>query len=314
MRSIYVNRTLSGNRLDIILKHEMAHISHRHSLDRVLAELYIVVSWFNPVVYFINRELSAVHEYEADSEALSGGCDKREYKQLLFDEITHSTPSLSNGFNNSLIKKRFIQMKQNYQIKNRLLRKVVTLPLIALVFSLTSLTYVNGRSIATTIEKSAEKSVSSADDPKPEKPKPNYYRLKKGEYEYVKPSEFKEVRVIRHKNYTAVESTLRVLWNSHWTAFVSNSFLVDPESGDQYQIHSLKGGLPLNRPLSFIKEKGNYVMITAIFPPLKSGVEKVHLIDRETPGYIPGNNDGGLSSYFNLKVEPYDKARPHVIK
>ena len=47
-----------------ILCHEMAHISNHHSIDLILADVCILLQWFNPASWLIKSELQNVHEFE----------------------------------------------------------------------------------------------------------------------------------------------------------------------------------------------------------------------------------------------------------
>jgi len=50
-----------------IILHESAHLKMGHSVDRLLVEVLQVIFWFNPLFYFLRRELVKVHEFQADN-------------------------------------------------------------------------------------------------------------------------------------------------------------------------------------------------------------------------------------------------------
>ncbi len=120
----------------------MAHINHRHYIDKILVELMVALSWFNPIAWIIRRELCAVHEFEADRVVLTNYLDLKKYKQFLFEEVSKPSPRVANGFNNSLIKQRFLEMKNNYQERGSFMRKVLSILAVVVVISLSSFTYV----------------------------------------------------------------------------------------------------------------------------------------------------------------------------
>ena len=62
-RSIDINSPVGQQ----ILKHEMVHIEQKHSWDKLLMQLTKSIFWFNPVFYFINKEINLIHEYLADN-------------------------------------------------------------------------------------------------------------------------------------------------------------------------------------------------------------------------------------------------------
>jgi hypothetical protein len=65
-RTVFLDRSLAtGEELEKILTHEMAHVRQVHSLDVILAELMAVVQWFNPFVWPHKYSLRETHEYLA---------------------------------------------------------------------------------------------------------------------------------------------------------------------------------------------------------------------------------------------------------
>ncbi|RZK23454.1 MAG: hypothetical protein EOO43_08450, partial [Flavobacterium sp.] len=48
-----------------ILKHEMVHIRQRHTIDILFFELVKIFNWFNPIVWFIQKDIKLLHEYIA---------------------------------------------------------------------------------------------------------------------------------------------------------------------------------------------------------------------------------------------------------
>ena len=60
---------------DRIIEHERVHIRQRHTVDLVLAELLIVVQWFNPFAWLYRRAVENNLEYLTDAEVLRRGDD-----------------------------------------------------------------------------------------------------------------------------------------------------------------------------------------------------------------------------------------------
>ncbi|MFI3262989.1 MAG: hypothetical protein R3Y26_08785 [Rikenellaceae bacterium] len=143
-KSIFINEIEDQEKYDLIIKHEVAHIKKLHYLDKLISQIYITLSWFNPIVWKIRRELEYIHEFEADYNVLNGDCDKKKYKQFIYEEILHDLPAVTNGFNGSLVKERFLQMRNNYKTRYKKLRNILTFPAVALILTLTSFTYVKG--------------------------------------------------------------------------------------------------------------------------------------------------------------------------
>lgn len=87
-----------------ILRHELAHIRGKHSLDVLLVELSSVLFWCSPLVYLYRRSLRNVHEYIADAAVLKT-TKKKQYGHLLIrqSQSGHSI-AIANHFHSQLKK------------------------------------------------------------------------------------------------------------------------------------------------------------------------------------------------------------------
>lgn len=138
--TIYLSKTLSDEELPIILAHETSHIAHHHSLEKVLMECLKAFLWWNPFVWIAARQLTEVHEFEADNDVLQQGYDRPTYIHIIFKQLFGCAPAIANGFHNSLTKKRFTMMTTNQKSRFSLLRTAGIIPVVALLFTLFSFT------------------------------------------------------------------------------------------------------------------------------------------------------------------------------
>ena len=135
-KTIFLSPNLTGSKLEMILKHEQWHIKHRHYLDVFIIEILVRLFWFNPVLWWVRRELRNVSEFHADRSVLDEGQDLYKYQTVILEEVMENNPYLANGFNNSFTKKRFIMMKNKCHIRFTTLRRALILPFFIGVFSL----------------------------------------------------------------------------------------------------------------------------------------------------------------------------------
>jgi TonB family protein len=123
-----------------VITHERAHFILRHSWDIIFMELLKPVFWFHPLYYYLRKELQILHEYDADSFALQK-YSRPEYQRALLDFAmgSHFLP-VTNPFNVSTIKKRFIMMNTSkiINLRQQWLRACVVIPAVLLVFALQS--------------------------------------------------------------------------------------------------------------------------------------------------------------------------------
>ncbi|HEY4155582.1 MAG TPA: TonB family protein [Puia sp.] len=119
-----------------ILRHELYHVQHKHSLDIVLLEIARIVFWFNPFIHLIRLEIQAIHEFLADAYAASE-TDRLEYAELLLvNSIRPKSISITHPFFQNPIKRRIVMITTNKNIRSGLLRRMMILPVIALLLGL----------------------------------------------------------------------------------------------------------------------------------------------------------------------------------
>ncbi len=94
-----------------ILLHETMHLRNHHTLDLLFMQIFLLVHWFNPVVWLLKRELQEIHEFEADNGVINTGIDATEYQLLLVKKAVGTRLySMACGFNHSKLKKRITMM------------------------------------------------------------------------------------------------------------------------------------------------------------------------------------------------------------
>lgn len=129
-------RDLAGSG-EHIIRHEKAHIELRHSYDLMLADLACCMQWFNPAMWLLRRELTAIHEYEADRAVLASGADPREYQMLLIKKaVGTGRYSIANSLNHSKLKNRITMMLKQKSNPGAKAKILLLLPLVC--FGLTA--------------------------------------------------------------------------------------------------------------------------------------------------------------------------------
>ncbi|MFQ3238552.1 MAG: hypothetical protein ACI9NI_000835 [Olleya marilimosa] len=117
-----------------VLLHEQTHAKQKHSLDIIFIELLQVVFWFNPLVYWLKKEVKLNHEFLADQGVINQGTDTKTYQTILLQFSSNQQElALANAINYSSIKKRFTLMKTQTPKRTKWIRSVLLLPLLALL-------------------------------------------------------------------------------------------------------------------------------------------------------------------------------------
>jgi beta-lactamase regulating signal transducer with metallopeptidase domain len=132
---IFLNKTkYEHNQIphEVIL-HEQTHAKQKHALDILFIEVLQIVFWFNPLLYFIKKDIKLNHEFLADQAVINTGFNTKTYQQLLLAYSSNATDNpLANAINFSLIKKRFTVMKTKTSKTALWLRSLILLPLLVI--------------------------------------------------------------------------------------------------------------------------------------------------------------------------------------
>src|SRR5688572_22712393 len=126
-----------------IFRHELFHIQQKHSWDIIFLELIATIFWINPFFHLIKKEIKAIHEFLADQFAVN---ENREwdYAELLLMQVLGSPNTrLTNPFFHNQIKRRIAMLTTSERPGYQYLRKIMVLPLAAIIVGLFAFTYKN---------------------------------------------------------------------------------------------------------------------------------------------------------------------------
>ncbi|MEM9848403.1 MAG: ankyrin repeat domain-containing protein [Bacteroidota bacterium] len=96
-----------------IIAHEKVHVKQWHSLDLMLAEIAVILLWFNPFVWWFRKEVEKNIEYQTDDllTQQEPQAEKKGYQLNLLKIATHNKPlTITTNYNQSLIKQRILKM------------------------------------------------------------------------------------------------------------------------------------------------------------------------------------------------------------
>ena len=134
LRTVYMGFNYSPSERRMILSHEVSHVRHRHSYERLVLSVLRSLLWFNPFLWIAEKDLKEVQEWEADRDVLNEGNDLTLYRTAIFKQLFGYNPDISSGLNHSLTKKRFIMMTKTRLGRYAPLRLAAALPLLTATF------------------------------------------------------------------------------------------------------------------------------------------------------------------------------------
>lgn len=100
---IYISqKMLEEGEWTMVYTHEEEHTRQRHYIDLLLAEVSLILSWWNPAMWLLRRDLSLNLEHLADEAVLAQGIEGKPYQyQLLRCATDCSVSPLYNPYNES---------------------------------------------------------------------------------------------------------------------------------------------------------------------------------------------------------------------
>jgi TonB-dependent SusC/RagA subfamily outer membrane receptor len=117
-----------------IFNHEIAHIKEKHSYDKIFMNVLLIFFWINPFFWLMRKELSMIHEFIADKEALEDS-DISAFAEMVLQTVYPGQKfSLANNFFHSPLKRRLIMFTKNKNPKVSYLSRLLVLPLAIIVF------------------------------------------------------------------------------------------------------------------------------------------------------------------------------------
>lgn len=121
---------------ELMIKHEKAHVRQKHSFDAMLAELFCIVFWWNPIVWLLRREIKVNLEYLADEDVLNDGIDATKYQYLLLKTAQNNASIyIINDFNVSQLKKRIAMINKQETSKFLSIKYVLILPIVVFLIA-----------------------------------------------------------------------------------------------------------------------------------------------------------------------------------
>lgn len=132
-RTIFLNRDYEGREREQIIVHELSHVRHLHTAERMALEVMRCVFWFNPFVWVTASALVEVQEWEADRDVINEGYDVYEYRLLIFRQLFGCKADVACGLNSQTSKKRFLMMTDFRKGKLSFVRFGAVVPLVAVM-------------------------------------------------------------------------------------------------------------------------------------------------------------------------------------
>jgi hypothetical protein len=119
--------------LEMILDHEAVHSREKHFYYILIAELLLMLQWFNPFARLQVQALRNNLEFRAD-EVVVRESDIQEYLMTMLAMVSNRVkPHLFTEFTSSNLKQRIIMMKSNQSHKYTRLARLALIPVLSLL-------------------------------------------------------------------------------------------------------------------------------------------------------------------------------------
>ncbi|MBQ0094222.1 MAG: M48 family metalloprotease [Bacteroidetes bacterium] len=138
-KTIFMGRVSSDSERRQILSHEMSHIDHHHTQEKLLMSAIRSCLWFNPFAWLQERHLEEVQEWQADADVLAHGFNVDDYRNTILKTLLGVNPAVTSGLNGSFTKKRMQQMGTEENYGHAAMVSLAAIALTAVCFCLFSL-------------------------------------------------------------------------------------------------------------------------------------------------------------------------------
>ncbi len=127
---VFIGADIASENLDLVLQHEIIHSRLWHSLDVMLGNLYQIIFWFNPLSWYLLRQIKINTELETDLY-LSKEVSIKKYGDLLLNLHQTRVSYVMNSFSSSHLKIRIKAMTH----ENSQRKWVLVLPFLSVLIS-----------------------------------------------------------------------------------------------------------------------------------------------------------------------------------
>ena len=141
-----------------IIEHEKTHIDQSHFIDKIIAELLVVLFWFNPFTWLLRKSISQNLEFLTDKSLLNQGIQKEPYQMSLLKVSVSNRPlNLTASYNASFLKNRVRMMNAKNSSITAAWKYLFILPLFALSMASLNAVQSDGKeqSITVPVDKSS---------------------------------------------------------------------------------------------------------------------------------------------------------------
>ena len=148
---------------ETIQYHEEIHSKQMHYLDLLLIEMVAIVLWINPIVYYLKKQISLLHEFIADYHASQVSNSKTDYVTLLFNHQFKSSPNhlfVQPFYKPSSLKLRIMMLFKKPSFNFAILKYCIIAPIFIGITVISSLTFAKKSNIIDLVEPVSEKVIS----------------------------------------------------------------------------------------------------------------------------------------------------------
>ncbi|MDE6668677.1 MAG: M56 family metallopeptidase [Muribaculaceae bacterium] len=283
MSYIVISRKDYDSYTEAVICHELRHLELRHWMDMLLAQIVVILQWFNPAAWLMRDEFRNVHEYQADEAVIRSGADIKEYQMMLIKKAVGTRfQSLANSLRHSKLKKRVTMMYKKQSPRSRRFGAVALIPAMLLGAAVTqipavasALQRVNATPLLATVSVKASTDASTSVESKVNKKTPA-----SEEEVYTAVSEMAE--------YPGGMKAMMEFLKTHI----------------QYPEEAEKNGEQGRVIVKFIIDKNGKVTSPEVIRGISPLLDKEALrVVSEMPNWTPGKNNGKVvNSYFTLPV------------
>ena len=219
LNTIFINpSSYDEDTYNHIIEHEKIHIDQSHFFDKIIAEILVIIFWFNPFTWLLRSGISRNLEFLTDQSLIKNGIQKNSYQMSLLKVSVSNQPfNLTMSYNSSFLKNRIDMMNAK---KSSIVSswKYLFIPPLFLL-SIFSLNAIDGGQVKKELQKEKTEQIST-NTSKENQEKKNWKSNSTKTAESTKSTQVQKVE--NNKNGDAVGKEITKELNSAFTAPKSN--------------------------------------------------------------------------------------------
>ncbi len=136
-----------------------------------------------------------------------------------------------------------------------------------------------------------------------------FYDLSRDQIWVVNKEDFQYETAVAYRrgDHTEVDFIFPIFYSKQWISTPSKSYIVDPKSGERYQVLESARGVPMDRYSRVIDQVGQSVVFTLIYPAIPKHIKKIDILEYQIEGVEVPSHSNGNGPWLTKDIKVLDE-------